>query len=86
MPSVFHFSVSLPHRFKVGNNFKFIIMSMNKEQENALLEKLFKVSNLSTHFSDEKIKGYYLTVFLKDEEAVDKFSEWFKKEILKINI
>lgn len=61
-------------------------MSMNREQENKLLEKHFEVSNLSTHFSDEKIKGYYLTVFLKDEKSVDEFAEWFKKEILKTNI
>lgn len=61
-------------------------MAMNIEQENELLQKPFEVSDISIHFSDDKIKGYYLKVFLKDEKAVDDFAKWFKKEILKINI
>ena len=61
-------------------------MSMNKEQEQFLLDKPFEVSDLKTLFSEEKIKGYHLQVFLKDEKAVDEFSKWFKEEILKINI
>ncbi|ENA1765429.1 hypothetical protein ABF173_002569 [Flavobacterium psychrophilum] len=59
-------------------------MSMNKEQEQILLEKPFKVLDVTPYISDEKIKGYYLKIFLKDEKSVDEFAEWFRKEILKI--
>ena len=61
-------------------------MSMNREQEQVLLENPFKVLDITPHLTDEKIKGYYLKVFLKDAKAVDDFAVWFKKEILKINI
>lgn len=59
-------------------------MSMNKEQEEAILGKPFEVSKLKPFLSEYAIKGYHLEVFLKDEEAVDEFAKWFKKEILKI--
>ncbi|MFK7059537.1 hypothetical protein V3Q90_05300 [Flavobacterium oreochromis] len=59
-------------------------MYLNREQENELLAKPFHVCSLSTHFTEQKIKGYNATVFLKDEKAVDEFAKWFKKEVLKI--
>ena len=58
-------------------------MALSKTEVEFLTQNPFKLLNVKTLIHDNSIVGYELAVFLKDEESVDKFAEWFKKEILK---
>lgn len=58
-------------------------MALSKTEIEFLTQNPFKLLNVKTLIHDNSIVGYELAVFLKDEESVDKFAEWFKKEMLK---
>lgn len=59
-------------------------MILEKLEAEHLNQNPFKLLNVKTLINHNSIFGYELAVFLKDEESVDKFAEWFKKEMLKI--
>ena len=58
-------------------------MQVSKSELEQLSKTPFKILNVKPFICENSIVGNEIVVFLKDEESVDKFAEWFKKEILK---
>lgn len=61
-------------------------MNISKSDLEHFSKTTFKLLNVKPFICENSIVGYDIAVFLKDEKAVDDFSEWFKKEVLKIKV
>ena len=59
-------------------------MNINKQESEHFLKNSFKIINVKTLLLENSIFGSEVIVFLKDENSVDEFSKWCKKELLKI--
>ena len=59
-------------------------MNINKQEAEHFSKNSFKILNVKTLLLENSIFGSEVVVFLKDENSVDEFSEWCKKELLKI--